>query len=368
MGLLVFLLLIQTAIALVHWVVFRSLDHYFELTGVTEYYIFWLFVISSFSFLLSNIATRIFPSRVSRMAYRYGAMWLGTVYFLFLGAVVMAFLEFSSRFLGQSMPTITPFGVYMAALLLSFLALRHGRQILVKRHTVSLPNLPREWQGKKLVFFADTHFGNIYRAGSAKRLAERIAAEKPDLILMGGDFFDGPPIDPDLVTLPFHELTMQVPTFFVSGNHEEYGKKAEFLRSLEQNGFRVINDQKVVLNGLQIMGLDFMTTRSEAATAMTMKHLELDPLLPTIVLKHIPRHVGAIADLGGHLLLSGHTHRGQVWPVNLITSFIYQGFDYGLKRYQNLMVYTTSGAGSWGPPQRLLTDTEIVVFTLERKD
>lgn len=367
MGLLTFLVLIQTAITLVHWTVFRSFDYYFHFAGVVEYYIFWVFIISSFSFLVSNIATRLVPGGMSRLAYRYGAIWLGTVYFLFLGAIVIASLELVSGFLRQLMPAVVPWGIYLAALLLSLIALRHGRVILVKRYRIALPSLPAVWSGKRVVFFADTHFGNIYRAGSAKRLVDKIAAEKPDLILMGGDFFDGPPIDPDLVTAPFQALTTRTPTFFVSGNHEEYGKKVEFLRSLERHGFRIINDQRIVLDGLQLVGLDFMTTRTDAATAMTLKHLAVDPTLTTIVLKHIPRHVETVAAMGGHLMLSGHTHRGQMWPVNLITSLLYHGFDFGLKKHEQLQVYTTSGAGSWGPPQRFLTDTEIVVFTLENK-
>lgn len=307
------------------------------------------------------------PGQVPRAAYGVAARVLGTIYFLFLGSVVVALLELASGFLDLMMPSIVPTIIFLSAIILSWVALRHAREIAVVRQPLPLPELPPAWHGKKLVFFADTHYGNIHRGRAAEALVQLILSEKPDLVLMGGDFFDGPPINPDLVTVPYRALTQSVPTFFVSGNHEEYGKKAEFLRSLEESGFRIINDEKVILDGLQIVGLDFMTTRTEAATAMTLKHLELDLTLPTIVLKHIPRHVEMIASLGGHLMLSGHTHQGQMWPVNLITRFIYHGFDYGLKSYKNLHVYTTSGAGSWGPPQRFLTQSEIAVFTLETK-
>lgn len=367
MGLLVFLVSVQLLITLVHWIIFRSMDHYFGWSGELEYYWFWLFLLSSFTFLLSNISTRVAPGRTARLAYGWAARWLGTVHLLFLGAVLIALLELLSGFLGLAMPEMVPVITYLTALVLSWVALRHGHEVVVVRMPLALPYLPAAWRGKKLVFFADSHYGNTHRESTAERLAALIRSEAPDLVLMGGDFFDGPPIDPDLVTAPYRELTRQVPTFFVSGNHEEYGHKADFLRSLKESGFRIINDEKVVLEGLQIVGLDFMTTRTEAATAMTLKHLELDPALPTIVLKHIPRHVEVIESLGGHLLLSGHTHRGQMWPVNLITRFVYHGFDYGLKSFNGMHVYTTSGAGSWGPPQRFLTQSEIVVFTLENK-
>lgn len=367
MGLLAFLILIQLFITLVHWVIFQSVEHYFQLSGAIQYYVFWVFLLLSFLFLASNIATRIIPSSLSRLAYRIGAAWLGTAHFLFLASTLIALLEICSWFLRIPMPNVVAWCIYVGAIALSLFALKKGKQLQIVRMSIELPYLPEVWQGKKLCFLADTHYGNIFRQQSAKRLVRAILQEKPDLLLMGGDFFDGPPIEPDLVTEPYQVVTAIIPSFFVSGNHEEYGKKADFLLSLEKHGFHIINDKKVVEQGLQIVGLDFMTTRTEAATAMTMKHLDIDPLLPTIVLKHIPRHIETIASMGGHLMLSGHTHRGQMWPFNLVTEFIYHGFDYGLKSYKTLSVYTTSGAGSWGPPQRLGTQTELVMFTLEKK-
>lgn len=365
MGLAAFLVIIQSLILFVHWVVFRSMAHYFSFGPATAQFFFWFFIFLSFSFLLSNISTRFFPGTLTRHLYFFSTIWLGTIHFLFLGSVVIAFLQFVSHFLVIAMPEKVAYIVYLSAFLLSLISLTQSYVTHVTRKTIALPGLPTPWQGKKVVFFADTHYGNIHRERPAQETVTLIQNEKPDLIFMGGDFFDGPPIEADLVTRPYAQLTQKIPTFFVSGNHEEYGKKAEFLQSLERHGFQILNDKKVVLDGLQIVGLDFMTTRSRAATEMTLKHLALDPALPTIVLKHIPRHMEPIEAAGGHLMLSGHTHAGQVWPANLITHFVYQGYDYGLKAYKNLQVYTTSGAGSWGPPQRFGTFAEVVVFTIE---
>ena len=367
MGLAAFLIIIQSLILLVHWIVFRSMAHYFSFDSVTTQFFCGFFVLLSFSFLFSNISTRFFPGTFTRFLYFFSAIWLGTIHFLFLGAVAIALLQLASSFLLLPMPVWVVYTLYLAAFFLSLISLSQSYDIHVTRKSVALPNLPSAWQGKKTVFFADTHYGSIHRERVAMETVRLIEKENPSLILMGGDFFDGPPINPDLVTHPYRELAKKVTTFFVSGNHEEYGKKAYFLRSLEEHGFRIVNDQKVVLDGLQIVGLDFMTTRTHAATEMTMKHLELDRNLPTIVLKHIPRHMEAIEAAGGHLMLSGHTHQGQVWPASLITRYIYRGYDYGLKAYKNLQVYTTSGTGSWGPPQRFGTQAEIVVFTLEEK-
>lgn len=365
MGLAAFLVVIQSLIVLVHWVVYQSMVQYLGFVHGAENFLWWFFILMSFTFLGSNIATRFIPGRITRGAYFFSAIWLGTVYFLFLGVVVIALLQLGSDFVVKEMPHWVAPLLYLVFFGLSLRSFARSYQLTIRHLPLSLPNLPLAWKGKKIVFFADTHYGNIHREGAARQLVQKIESVDPALVLMGGDFFDGPPIDADLVTTPYQTLTQKTPTYFVSGNHEEYGMKAEFLQSLKKNGFQIINDKKVEVDGLQIVGLDFMTTRTAAATAMTLSHLALTPNLPTIVIKHIPRHQREVAAAGAHLMLSGHTHQGQVWPASLITKAIYQGYDYGLKPYKTLLSYTTSGAGSWGPPQRFGTQAEIVVFTLE---
>jgi hypothetical protein len=88
----------------------------------------------------------------------------------------------------------------------------------------------------------------------------------------------------------------------------------------------------------------------------------IDPHKPSILLKHAPLHLQVAQGEGISLLLSGHTHQGQVFLFRFITSQVYQGYDYGLKWFGNLLVYTSSGAGTWGPPMRLDTTPEIVVI------
>jgi len=88
---------------------------------------------------------------------------------------------------------------------------------------------------------------------------------------------------------------------------------------------------------------------------------------PTIMMHHIPEKINEFADAGIDLMLSGHTHRGQIFPFGLITDFIFKGFDNGLNAYNDLQVYTSSGTGTWGPPMRTSSDSEIVIFKLLKK-
>lgn len=367
MGIAAFLIVIQSIVTFVHWVVWRVLDNYWPLIGHSRTVAFGLIIALSFSFLVSNVLTRFFPGDVTRTMYFYAAMWLGTVHLLFLSAVLLSFLSLVVDSFGGTVSPWIAFLFFMVALGLNGFALWSGFQVHPKHVAVALPNLPDHWVGKKIAFFADSHFGNIHRERTARDIAGLIANEDPALVLMGGDYFDGPPIEANLVTAPFKPITSRIPSYFVSGNHEEYGDTIGFLRSLETAGFRVINDKRVEVEGLQIVGLDFVTTRTPEATEMVMMHLMVKDDMPTIVLKHIPKNIGELVRGGADLTLHGHTHEGQMWPFSWVTWLVYKGYDFGLKPHGDAWVYTTSGAGSWGPPQRFGTAQEVVFFTLERK-
>lgn len=368
MGIAAFVIVIQSAITFVHWVIWRVLDSYWPLVGHSRSAVFVVIMLLSFSFLTSNILTRFAPSEITRTAYVYASMWLGTVHLLFLSAVFLSFLSLVVDSLGGTVSPWVALICFMGALGLNGFALWNGFQVHPKHFSIALPNLPDQWVGKKVAFFADSHFGNIHRERTAGDIAKLIESEDPALVLMGGDYFDGPPIDAQLVTTPFKPITSRVPAYFVSGNHEEYGDTIGFLRSLELAGFQVINDKRIEIDGLQIVGLDFVTTRTPEATAMVMMHLQINHDLPTIVMKHVPRNIPELVEGGADLTLHGHTHEGQMWPFSWVTWFVYKGFDFGLKPYGDALVYTTSGAGSWGPPQRFGTAAEVTFFTLERKE
>jgi predicted MPP superfamily phosphohydrolase len=91
-----------------------------------------------------------------------------------------------------------------------------------------------------------------------------------------------------------------------------------------------------------------------------LQNLQIDRTLPSILLKHVPSHLDVARKNGITLQLSGHTHRAQMFPFNLFTYLIYRGFDYGLHALGSMQVYTSSGVGTWGPPLRVGTRSEIV--------
>jgi predicted MPP superfamily phosphohydrolase len=118
-----------------------------------------------------------------------------------------------------------------------------------------------------------------------------------------------------------------------------------------------------MLDGLQLAGLAYDHEISAHLDAK-LAGLGLKHDIPNIVLKHVPLQLREVSQAGVNLLLAGHTHGGQVWPFTLATSRYYKKFDYGYKIVNTMQTYISSGAGTWGPPVRIGSISEIVKITL----
>jgi hypothetical protein len=222
---------------------------------------------------------------------------------------------------------------------------------------------------------SDLHLGQV----RGKHFAEKVCAEikklDPDIVFVGGDMYDGVLVRERDVVEPFGRLLKHVSQratpflgiYFVTGNHEEFSDNSKYIEALRDAGIKVLNDEKIKIDDLQILGVDYKTTNTAEKFKNILDSIPLDPLKPSILIKHVPLHVEVAARKGISLQLSGHTHRAQVFPFSLLTPRMFKGFDYGLKTFtgigNNLQVLTSSGVGTWGPPLRIGTDSEVIVIT-----
>jgi len=301
-----------------------------------------------------------------RCLYTGAASWLGIFYFLILAAILTWVLVGLAKWfrlpLNQNFVIQVLIGL---AFVTSLYGLINAGVIRVTRINVELPGLPIAWKGKTAVWVSDTHLGHVRNAGFAQKIAAMVKELHPDIIFVGGDLYDGVAVDVDQVIEPFSKISAFYGTYFITGNHEEFGDNTRYLQAVRRAGMRVLHNEKVELDGLQIIGVDYQDTRREELFESILKKIGIDRQKPSILLKHTPFHLQASRDHGVTLQLSGHTHHGQVFLFRFITSRVYQGYDYGLKRFGNLLVYTSSGAGTWGPPMRVDTKPEILVITFE---
>ena len=126
----------------------------------------------------------------------------------------------------------------------------------------------------------------------------------------------------------------------------------------------VLNNEKKEINGMQIVGVDYRDSLNRTKLEEMLKNL-IDKNKPSVLLKHAPFDLDITEKAGVNMELSGHTHRTQMWPLNFITQLVYKGYDYGLKSFGNMSVYTSDGVGTWGPPVRVGTNAEIVSIEFE---
>jgi predicted MPP superfamily phosphohydrolase len=117
-----------------------------------------------------------------------------------------------------------------------------------------------------------------------------------------------------------------------------------------------------MINDLQLIGVDDRDSINAIKFQTILSNLKIDKNKPAILLKHQPSQLNIAENAGISLQISGHTHRAQIFPLNIFTNLIFKGYDYGLRRWNKMIVYTSSGVGTWGPPMRVGSDSEIAVF------
>ncbi|HEY2115122.1 MAG TPA: metallophosphoesterase, partial [Candidatus Angelobacter sp.] len=138
---------------------------------------------------------------------------------------------------------------------------------------------------------------------------------------------------------------------------------AEYLPPLLRAGIRVLNNEKVEIDGLQLIGVHYGDAVNADQYRSIIRSMKLDRGRASVLLLHAPVRLPISEEEGISLQLSGHTHGGQFFPWTLIAQRVWKKFIHGLQRFGTLQVYTTYGTGTWGPPLRLGTRPEIVLIT-----
>ncbi len=274
---------------------------------------------------------------------------------------------------GFLLPRITP-GLRGAALvaggLLSVVALVQGlRPPVVQDYEVYLSGLPREMDGTVVVAMSDLHVGTILDERWLEARVAQVQAQKPDMVVLLGDIFEGHgPLSEEMLKA-LHGLSAPMGVWAVLGNHEFHGNNhaGRFLR--DDGNFRVLNNTWAeVRPSLVLAGVDDLTAnhRSGNGDDLISGALEGRPPGAAILLSHTPWHADRAAAAGAGLMLSGHTHGGQIWPFGYVVKRRYPLLG-GRYDVDGMTVIVCRGTGTWGPRMRLWRPGEIVRVTLFSK-
>jgi predicted MPP superfamily phosphohydrolase len=236
---------------------------------------------------------------------------------------------------------------------------------VVRTFSLVIPKQAGKLTQLKIAMASDMHFGRLSGIRHVRRLVREVNALKPDIILLPGDIIDDDPV-------PFtqkkmgnvmKELSAPLGVYGVLGNHEYYGGKIpQFLLEMERNDITILMDQVIkVADSFYLAGRKDKTDRNRMSIEDLLEDIE--PALPIIMMDHQPAEIKDAEKNHVDLLLSGHTHRGQMAPNHLITRRIFEN-DWGYLQKSQLHSIVSSGFGFWGPPLRIGSRSEIIQIQL----
>ena len=365
------LIIIQTILFEAHYLIYVTLRNIFDINGGALFVFKIIIVALSVSFLLSSIIARKSYNALTRIFSTAAAVWFGfLIYFLLAAAAYWCVVIFGGREISSEVSEFAGMLFFAAAFFVGIFGIINARNIRTNEITVNICQLPEKWVGWKAALISDVHLGQINGEKFAQKISEMLKRLSPDIVFFVGDVFDGSKTDVEGCMAPLSEIHAAHGVFFVSGNHEEFTDDSalHFTDALRRAGIRVLNNEKVSIEGVDIIGIsDSDATNKKNYEKILTSIASEKKTSPRILLKHTPVFTDTAIKCSIDLELSGHTHGGQVFPFNIITPFIFKDRNYGLSKSGLLTMYTSSGVGTWGPPMRIGTDPEIVIINFQNK-
>lgn len=318
--------------------------------------IFWaVLVIFAYSFVFSRWLDE------SLFIGWLGAIWISLFYFLILLLPLANIAVFFRRFTKikkEKFVKWTGFSLLIVIVCSFCFGVYNAYSPSVKTYDIHIQKKVEGKQNLKIIMASDMHFGDLSGSGQAKKLVMYINSLNPDLVLFPGDIIDDD-INPFLENgIPDILKQIKSPVYASLGNHDR--DDVDLVKIFNNSGMKVLDDEVlnlpegIVLVGRKDRGYQDVV-RAELSTLMK----QVDLKKPVFLLEHQPYDLDIAENNGVDLILSGHTHRGQVAPGNLITNMIFEN-DWGYLKKGNLHSIVSSGYGVWGMPLRIGTRSEIV--------
>ncbi|MGC9157641.1 MAG: metallophosphoesterase [Terracidiphilus sp.] len=361
------IILIQGALLLAHWFIGHTwIAFWWPMSGTVTLALRTMLTVLAFSFVAAALLGFLSAHRLVSLLYWLASIWLGFFNFFFWAAC-LCWLSLPVLHLAGVQPerpliAATLFGL---AALTAIYGLLNAFWIRVRRIAVELDGLPDSWRGRTALVVSDLHLGHINGSTFSSRVAALGSELNPDIVFFPGDLFDGMMAGAAALAAPLGQLAPPFGMFASTGNHDEFGNTALYADALNSAGIRVLANEKVTVDGLEIVGVNYGDAGYPIRFQATLKSLRPETGRAGILLNHVPARLALAEQAGIGLQLSGHTHGGQIFPFTWFTRRAFGKYTYGLQRFGALQIYTSSGAGSWGPPMRVGTQAEIVLLSFE---
>jgi predicted MPP superfamily phosphohydrolase len=355
-----FLAIALSVYAAMHGFVYWRLASGLALTAGQRTFLKLLLAAGALSFIAGEFLSRVVANRALLCA---GSVWLGILAIslaVFLVEMVLSLL------IPQQRRLLVLAALFLVFLVSAFSVVNAALGPVSRERRIVIPGLAPQMDGFTIVQLSDLHVGNLTSMRRLRRIVEQANAMKPDLVCVTGDTLDGEVGRDGRYCEVLGGLRARHGVAAITGNHEFYAGIDKFMELARCSHWRVLRNESWVIAGkLAVIGLD-----DDTAVRMGLPGPDLDAALrplaagiPKVLLYHQPLKFAAAAERGIALQLSGHTHAGQIPPMDLLVRLTYE-FPAGLYRRGGSYIHTSPGTSTWGPPMRFLSRSEITRLVL----
>jgi predicted MPP superfamily phosphohydrolase len=375
----------------IFFTVYTALNYYIFIRGwqalqafpVFKPFYIGAFIIAAYGYVFAKLLYKLLPPVVYDIWLGIGAIWFAfLVYFILilLGLDIIRLLESIFHFLPKLIHNnfiqtkqITAIVIIGLVSIIVFLGNLNKRDITINTMNISLPKGNGKLNDLNIVMASDLHLSPIDGERLLSKIIDKINSVNPDIILFAGDIVDDKAeiLKERGIGESFKRLNPKYGIYSINGNHEFINSVGQSVKFMEEYGMKVLRDKyELVDSSFFIVGReDVAMNQFTGQKRKTLKDIvslgESD--YPKILLDHTPVKLEQAEKNGIDLQLSGHTHHGQIWPGNIITNLIYK-VSWGYMKKNGTQYYVTSGAGTWGPPVRTGSKSEIVNIKVKFSD
>lgn len=341
--------------------------------------IYWtVFWIISLSYIGGRAFVNILPKPISNFFILIGSFWLAIFLYSFMTILLVDILKLLNRylhFIPTSIITNNTFSSIAGIVCVLFISVLIGygtynaKNPIIKHYDITINKRGNGLKDLHIAMASDIHLGKIVGNSHLSRMVNMVNSLNPDIILLGGDVIDESieGANEKDMSLILSSLKAKYGTYGILGNHEYYaGHSEKIVKYLNAAGITVLQDQNTLINNSfylagredRVLTRSTRTQRKDLATVLAGTSN-----LPIILLDHEPFAVNEAKTQKVDLMLSGHTHHGQLFPANFITKALFT-IDWGHYQDGGFNLIVSSGFGTWGPPVRIGNRPEVIDITV----
>ena len=373
-----FLTVILLVYACVNYYLFRRTGQALEGLGGVRSIVLWAMAFFILAYPLGRLSEYVFRNPISGILVVIGSLYLGVMLYAFLLSIVIDTLRLISHYVRHFPPAImlNPPAIWSAVAAIAVVTIGIGHAVTLRPHLRTCAiEIAKNADGLKelnIIAIADMHLGTVVGTVQLKRIAGMIHTLKPDLVLLAGDVFDedvSEPVECNTAAI-LGNIKTRFGVFAVTGNHEYYAGVEKAVSHLARANVTVLQDSVVrIADAFYLIGRKDLAAERLGNGRKSLDELliNVDRRLPLVLMDHQPFHLESAERCGIDLQLTGHTHNGQLFPLNLFYGKIYE-LPWGYMRKGNTHIVVSCGAGTWGPPVRTNSLPEVVQIRVTFKD